>query len=123
MLAGADEDYETIENQEPESEPSTESQKQGESDGPLIGIPTPELTPEPSTLPFPPPSEPIHQQDETGTVEEELNEPTTENRSKITSPWMTSQFVRSLGGKAGRGRDRLEKLKMPRTDHDHLSVH
>jgi hypothetical protein len=91
-----DEDYETIENQEPESEPSTESQKQGESDGPLIGIPTPELTPEPSTLPFPPPSEPIHQQDETGTVEEELNEPTTENRSKITSPWMTSQFVRSL---------------------------
>jgi hypothetical protein len=37
-------------------------------------------------------------------------------RNPITSPWMTSQFVRRLGGKAGRGRDRLEKLKMPRTD-------
>ena len=76
-----DDEYETIEHQEPESEPSTESRKQGESDGPLIGIPTPELTPEPSTLSFPLPSKPIHQQDETGTVEKELNEPTTENRS------------------------------------------
>ena len=38
---------------------------------------------------------------------------------------MDDQPVRqeSIGGKAGRGRDRLEKLKMPRTDHDHLSVH
>jgi hypothetical protein len=34
-----DEEYETIESQEPDSEPSTESQKQGKSDGPSIGIP------------------------------------------------------------------------------------
>jgi hypothetical protein len=80
-IESEDEEYETTEIQEPESEPSTESQKQGKSDGPLIGIPTPELTPEPSTLPFPLPSELIHQQDEIGTVEAELNESTTENRS------------------------------------------
>ena len=79
LIESDDEEYDTIESQEPESEPLTESRKQGESDGPSIGIPTPELTPEPPTFQLP--SEPIRSPSVKQDVEEELNKSTTRNRA------------------------------------------
>jgi hypothetical protein len=67
------EEDDTIESQEPEIEPTTEKQKQGESDSLPIGIPTPESTPEPTYLPD-------VERDETSTAKE-LDESTYRNRA------------------------------------------